>query len=111
MRLKSLELAGFKSFAKKTSFLFNAPVTAIVGPNGSGKSNCAEAFRWVVGERSIMSLRGARGGDLIFRGPPAAVGGGGARLNRAGVTLVFDNRDRLFNLDFDEVALSREVYR
>ena len=111
MRLKSLELAGFKSFAKKTSFLFNAPVTAIVGPNGSGKSNCAEAFRWVLGERSIKSLRGARGEDLIFSGPPAALGGGGARLNRAGVTLVFDNRDRLFNLDFDEVALSREVYR
>ena len=106
MRLKSLELTGFKSFAKKTEFLFESPVTAIVGPNGSGKSNCAEAFRWVLGERSLKSLRSGRGEDLIFNG-----GTGASKPNRAAVTLVFDNHDRKFNLDFDEVTITREVYR
>src|SRR3989338_7973295 len=106
MRLKSLELSGFKSFAKKTSFLFDAPVTSIVGPNGSGKSNVAEAFRWVLGERSMKSLRGTRGEDLIFNGS-----GQVTRQNRASVNLVFDNHDRKFNLDFDEVAIGREVHR
>lgn len=108
MRLKRLELSGFKSFAKKTSLLFDAPVTAIVGPNGSGKSNCAEAFRWCLGERSMKSLRGARGEDLIWNGPPT---GGASRAGRATVTLCFDNRDRQFNLDFDEVVIGREVQR
>jgi chromosome segregation protein len=108
MRLQQLELTGFKSFAKKTSFAFDAPVTAIVGPNGSGKSNCAEAFRWVLGEKSMKSLRGRRGEDLIWNGSPV---GGLPRAGRGAVTLVFDNRDRKFNLDFDEVAITREVYR
>ncbi len=108
MRLKQLELIGFKSFAKKTAFLFEAPITAIVGPNGSGKSNCAEAFRWVLGERSMKSLRGTRGEDLIFHGGSPT---GGAKMNRAAVTLVFDNHDRKCDIDFDEVAITREVYR
>lgn len=107
MRLKRLELSGFKSFAKKTPFLFESRVTAIVGPNGSGKSNSAEAFRWVLGERSLKSLRSGKGEDLIWNGGPSGVG----RASRAGVTLVFDNRDRLFNVDYDEVSLGREVYR
>lgn len=106
MYLKSLELAGFKSFGKKTDFSFESKVTAIVGPNGSGKSNVAEGFRWVLGEQSLKSLRGKRGEDLIFNG-----GTGNARQNRAKVTVVFDNKDRSFNLDFDEVILSREVHR
>lgn len=106
MRLKSLELSGFKSFAKKTDFVFDSPVTAIVGPNGSGKSNCAEAFRWVLGERSMKALRGSKGEDLIWNGSPQAPKG-----NRAAVTLTFDNHDRKFNVDFDEVAITREVYR
>ncbi|MCC6290896.1 AAA family ATPase [Candidatus Nomurabacteria bacterium] len=104
MRLKRLELSGFKSFAKPTEFLFDSPITAIVGPNGSGKSNSAEAFRWVLGERSLKSLRGQKGEDLIFNGT-------GGRSNRAVVSLVFDNSDRYFNFDYDEVKLTREVYR
>lgn len=106
MRLKRLELSGFKSFAKKTTFLFEVPITAIVGPNGSGKSNAAEAFRWVLGERSLKSLRGQRGEDLIFNGANT-----GVRASRAAVSLVFDNADHYFSLDYDEVALTREVYR
>ena len=106
MRLKQLELSGFKSFAKKTVFLFDSPIMAIVGPNGSGKSNCAEAFRWVLGERSMKSLRGGRGEDLIFNG-----GGATMKMNRAVVSLTFANHDRKFNVDFDEVIITREVYR
>lgn len=106
MYLKRLEITGFKSFAKKTSLLFDAPITSIVGPNGSGKSNVAEAFRWVLGEQSMKSLRGKRGEDLIFNG-----GNQSARLGHAAVTVVFDNSSRKFNIDFDEVAITREVYR
>lgn len=106
MYLKSLELAGFKSFAKKTELLFSTPVTAIVGPNGSGKSNIAEAFRFVLGEQSIKSMRGKRTEDLIFNGSKEV-----GRLNRASVKVVFDNRTKLLNLDFDEVAIERVIYR
>ena len=106
MNLKSLELLGFKSFAKKTILTFNAPVTAVVGPNGSGKSNVAEAFRWCLGEQSIKSLRGKRGEDLIFNGTAGA-----PKQNHAYVEVVFDNRERQFNIDFDEVAIARHVYR
>ncbi|MEK7607324.1 MAG: AAA family ATPase [Patescibacteria group bacterium] len=106
MYLKSLELAGFKSFAKKTNLDFNAQVTAIVGPNGSGKSNVAEAFRFVLGEQSIKSMRGKRTEDLIFNG-----GEGLARGNRASVKLIFDNSKKLLNIDFDEVILERVIHR
>ncbi|OHA59598.1 MAG: hypothetical protein A2589_01925 [Candidatus Vogelbacteria bacterium RIFOXYD1_FULL_46_19] len=105
MHLKSLELAGFKSFAKKTDLFFESQVTAIVGPNGSGKSNVAEAFRWVLGEQSLKSLRGKRGEDLIFNGS------GQARHNRATVTVVFDNQDKRLPFDFEEVAVTRTVFR
>ncbi len=81
-------------------------MTAIVGPNGSGKSNVAEAFRWVLGEQSLKSLRGKRGEDLIFSGPEA-----GGRLNRACVQIIFDNSDRRFDIDFDEVTITREVFK
>ncbi|MEK7585503.1 MAG: hypothetical protein AAB455_03270, partial [Patescibacteria group bacterium] len=77
-----------------------------VGPNGSGKSNSAEAFRWVLGERSLKSLRGTKGEDLIFNGANSS-----SRASRAAVSLIFDNSDRYFNLDYDEVTLTREVYR
>jgi chromosome segregation protein len=106
MYLKSLEISGFKSFAKKAVLEFNFPITAIVGPNGSGKSNVAEAFRFVLGEQSIKSLRGKRGEDLIFNG-----GKSQNRLNRASVKVVFDNRNRMLKIDFDEVSLERIVHR
>jgi len=106
MYLKSLELTGFKSFAKKTTLEFGAQVTAIVGPNGSGKSNVAEAFRFVLGEQSIKSMRGKRTEDLIFNG-----GEGSARSNRSSVKLVFDNSKKLLNIDFDEVSLERVIHR
>ncbi|MDP1625152.1 MAG: AAA family ATPase [bacterium] len=111
MYLKSLELSGFKSFAKKSNLEFNAPVTAVVGPNGSGKSNVAEAFRFVLGEQSMKSMRGKRTEDLIFNG-----GDSMSRGNRASVKLVFDNSPkaggkRLLNIDFDEVAIERVIHR
>ena len=106
MRLVKLELAGFKSFAKKTTLLFDAPITAVVGPNGSGKSNVAEACRWVLGEQSMKSLRGKRGEDLIWNGSERE-----GRSSRAVVAATFDNHDRRFNFDFDEVVISREVHR
>lgn len=106
MYLKSLELSGFKSFAKKANLEFNAQVTAIVGPNGSGKSNVAEAFRFVLGEQSIKSMRGKRTEDLIFNG-----GESSPRGNRASVKLTFDNTKRLLNIDFDEVVIERVILR
>jgi chromosome segregation protein len=106
MYLKSLEIAGFKSFAKKAALSFDTPITGIVGPNGSGKSNVAEAFQFVLGEQSIKSMRGKRGEDLIWNGAD-----GGGKSNRASVKATFDNSKRLFNIDFDEVTLERVVHR
>lgn len=106
MHLKSLEIAGFKSFAKKTDLEFTTPITGIVGPNGSGKSNVAEAFRFVLGEQSIKSLRGKRGEDLIFNGSPSQ-----ARANRASVKIVLDNSKKVFPVDFEEVTIERVVNR
>ena len=104
--LKSIELMGFKSFAKKATLNFNTPISSIVGPNGSGKSNVAEAFRFVLGEQSIKSLRGKRVEDLIFNGGKDA-----PRANRASAKVVFDNTRRMFNIDFDEVSLERVIHR
>jgi chromosome segregation ATPase len=106
MLLKSLEINGFKSFAKKSLLEFSTPITSIVGPNGSGKSNAAEAFRFVLGEQSIKSLRGKKGEDLIFNG--SAENG---RINRASVKLTFDNSSKFLPIDFDEVVLERVVHR
>ena len=106
MYLKSIELSGFKSFAKKNGFNFNTPISAIVGPNGSGKSNVAEAFRFVLGEQSIKSMRGKRGEDLIWNGSNDT-----PRANRASVKVVFDNERRVFDLDFSEVTIERVVSR
>jgi chromosome segregation protein len=106
MYLKSLEIVGFKSFAKKASLNFTSPISSIVGPNGSGKSNVAEAFRFVLGEQSIKSMRGKRGEDLIFNG-----GGDGNRVNSASVKVVFDNSKKVLNIDFPEVTLERKVHR
>ena len=104
--LKSLEIGGFKSFAKKTKLEFDTPISAIVGPNGSGKSNIAEAFRFVLGEQSIKSMRGKRGEDLIFNGSQTA-----PRANRANVRIIFDNSNRFLDIDYDEVIIKRAVHR
>lgn len=106
MLLKSIELSGFKSFAKKSLFSFTSRVTGIVGPNGSGKSNVAESFRFVLGEQSIKSLRGKRGEDLIWNGNENA-----PRANRAGVKVVFDNSKKFLSIDFPEVTIERVVHR
>jgi len=107
MRLKRLEISGFKSFARKSVFEFSTPISAIVGPNGSGKSNVAEAIRFVLGEQSIKSLRGKRGEDLIFNGSKDL-----GRQSRAKVSLVFDNTNRAFpSIDYDEVLIERVVHR
>lgn len=105
--LKRLEIAGFKSFARKTALDFSSATTAIVGPNGSGKSNVAEAFRFALGEQSMKSMRGKRSEDLIFAGSHET-----ARQNRASVAIVFDNRAKIFpKLDFEEVTIERAVFR
>jgi chromosome segregation protein len=106
MYLKSIEISGFKSFGKKAQLDFNVPISSIVGPNGSGKSNVAEAFRFVLGEQSVKSLRGKRVEDLIFNGGKDA-----PRSNRASVKLVFNNTQRILNIDFDEVSIERVVNR
>ncbi len=109
--LKRLEIAGFKSFARKTVLDFSSATTAIVGPNGSGKSNVAEAFRFALGEQSMKSMRGKKSEDLIFSGSVSA-----PRANRGAVAIVFDNQmkngTRTFpSLDFDEVTIERAVFR
>lgn len=104
--LKELTISGFKSFAKKSELEFSVPIAAIVGPNGSGKSNVAESFRFVLGEQSVKSMRGKRGEDLIW--------GGSAQLsrgNRASVTILLDNSNRVFPLDFTEIRIERIVHR
>lgn len=114
MRLKEIEISGFKSFAKKSNLSFQSRVTCIVGPNGSGKSNVVEAIRFVLGEQSMKSLRGKGGSDLIFKGSK-----GVSSASRAYVAISFDNKDRVFSfnnegstiaVDFDEISISREVF-
>lgn len=106
MRLKNIEMQGFKSFADKIYLDFNSGVTAIVGPNGSGKSNISDAIRWVMGEQSIKSLRGSKMEDVIFSGTEQR-----KALGFAEVTLTLDNTDGYFPLDFPEISVTRRVYR
>lgn len=106
MRLQSLDVQGFKSFPQHTRLTFDAPITAIVGPNGSGKSNLAEAFRFVLGEQSMKSMRGSRGEDMIFNGSASH-----PRSNRAYAGLTLDNTDRALNIDYDQVLIERTVHR
>ncbi len=106
MYLKSVELQGFKSFADKIYLVFNPGITAIVGPNGSGKSNISDAIRWVMGEQSVKSLRGSRMEDVIFSGTEVRKPQGFAE-----VSLVLDNSEHIFPVDYEEVTVTRRVYR
>ena len=106
MRLKKLELYGFKSFAQRTEIVFNEGITAIVGPNGSGKSNIGDAVRWVLGEQSAKTLRGASMQDVIFSGTQTR-----KPLSYCEVSLVFDNGDHTLPLEYAEVMVTRRVYR
>jgi len=106
MNFKKIELAGFKSFADKIEIKLESGVTAIVGPNGCGKSNVADAIRWVLGEQSSKNLRGNSMQDVIFNGTERR-----KSLSYCEVTLTFDNTDRYFNYDYDEVAITRKLYR
>ena len=115
MRLKTLELNGFKSFAQKTVLEFESPIVSVVGPNGSGKSNVVEAIRYVLGEQSMKSMRGKSSSDLIFKGSKNLSKG-----SKASVSIYFNNSDKVFklendggeniNLNFETISISREVY-
>ena len=106
MRLKKLELYGFKSFPERTEIVFKEGITAIVGPNGSGKSNIADAVRWVLGEQSAKTLRGASMQDVIFGGTQRR-----KALSYCEVSLAFDNEDKSLPLDYSEILVTRRVYR
>lgn len=106
MRLKRLELYGFKTFADATEFVFDDGITAIIGPNGSGKSNCADALLWVLAERRLSAIRASEPADVIFAGSS-----GRRPLSYAEVTLTVDNADGSLPLDMAEVSVGRRVYR
>ncbi|MBQ1945845.1 MAG: chromosome segregation protein SMC [Clostridia bacterium] len=106
MRLKKLEIYGFKSFAQRTEVIFNGGITGIVGPNGSGKSNIGDAVKWVLGEQNPRELRGGSMQDVIFNGTEKR-----KKLAYAEVTLIFENDDGALKTNFAEVAVTRRLYR
>ena len=106
MFFKSLELQGFKSFPDRVKLEFEQGLTAVVGPNGSGKSNISDAVRWVLGEQSAKNLRGNSMSDVIFNGTEQK-----KPMNYCEVTLVFDNEDRQLHVEYNEVSITRRVYR
>ena len=106
MQLKKLEIQGFKSFADKTEILFLDGITTIVGPNGSGKSNISDAIRWVVGEQSPKNLRGSKMEDVIFSGTQAR-----KKVGFAEVSMYLDNSDGTLPIEYNEVIVTRRVYR
>lgn len=106
MYLKTIEVQGFKSFANKIVFEFHNGITGIVGPNGSGKSNVADAVRWVLGEQKVKQLRSASMQDVIFSGTETRKPQGFAY-----VAITLDNSDHKLAIDFDQVTVSRRIYR
>ena len=106
MYLKRLELHGFKSFADKTVLEFMPGITVVIGPNGSGKSNIADSIRWVLGEQSMKSLRGAKSEDIIFAGTETR-----KSLGFAEASIVIDNTDGKLPIDYNEVTVTRRIYR
>ncbi|NLE76652.1 MAG: chromosome segregation protein SMC, partial [Chloroflexi bacterium] len=106
LRLKRMEMVGYKSFASRTNFEFGSGITAIIGPNGSGKSNVADAIRWVLGEQSLRLLRGRRTEDMIYSGSETR-----SRLGMAEVALTFENESGILPIDYAEVTISRRAYR
>ena len=106
MYLKRLELQGFKSFADKTVLEFRPGITSVIGPNGSGKSNISDAIRWVLGEQSMKSLRGTKSEDIIFAGTQNR-----KSLGFAEVSIVIDNSDNKLPIEYNEVTVTRKIYR
>ena len=101
-----MEIQGFKSFADKVELEFNSGITVVVGPNGSGKSNVVDAIRWVLGEQSAKTLRGIRMEDVIFSGTNSR-----RPLGLAQVSLTMDNSSGIFPLDYNEITITRRLYR
>lgn len=106
MRLKKIELTGFKSFAKHTVLELPAAISAIVGPNGSGKSNIVEGIQWALGEQSLKDLRGKKSEDFIFNGSASS-----PKMGKASVSLIFNPEEKAGVIGYDEVSISRRVYR
>ena len=106
MYLKRLELQGFKSFADKTILEFKPGITAVIGPNGSGKSNISDSIRWVLGEQSMKSLRGSSSSDIIFAGTQNR-----KSLGFAEASIVIDNSDSKLPIEYNEVTVTRKIYR
>ncbi len=106
MYFKKLEVYGFKSFVDKTTLIFEPGVTAIVGPNGTGKSNISDAIKWVLGEQSVKSMRGAKMEDVIFNGTEVR-----QPVNMAEVSLTLSNEEKCLPIDYDEVTITRRLYR
>ena len=106
MFFKRLEIFGFKSFAERTKLDFEAGVTAIVGPNGCGKSNISDSIKWVLGEQSVRSMRGSRMEDVIFHGADNV-----AAVGFAEVSITISNEHKLLPLEYDEVTITRRIFR